>query len=325
MILGAYSRQRMSQRRSQTAKWALAAALVVGACGSATPARAAPCPPDPDRGPPTVFLKDRSANGDETPLADFKGPLPLLHIFEVSLVGSVENVSLQPPGGVPFRRDGTRTLIVAPTVAGPLAIAATWTEQRGNVTCEGSTTITLPIAPLTQRPRVRFTKFNATDRPLLEFTVRIARGQLAEVGLLTIRVKVGTRSFAPRGRVPALFTLPLAPLALDARPPRSGFLARRSARVRGFAIQGLSAFDEDNFEQIPVPLGGTGAQVKLSFDGTGRTVGGRYRRGVLARRGLVVEVVQGGRVLGRLSTGILCINPGNTVPRCRTPGYRTRS
>jgi hypothetical protein len=298
--------------------------LVLSACAGAEPTLAAPCPPGPNRASLEPWISDRSVGSESTPLRDVRGPFPVLHVFAVSLVGEIDNTNLTPPAGVPFRRDG-QTLIVAPKTAGPLPLAATWTEREGNGTCEGSTTVTLPIAPLTEKPRVRFTRFNATDRPLVEFTVRIARSQLATVGPLTIRVKVGTRSRAPGGRVPALFTLPVAPLELGAREPRSGLLARRSARVGGFFIRGLSAFDADNFEQIPVPSGGTGAQVKLAFDGTGRTVGGRYRRGVLARRGLVVEVVQGGRVLGRLSTGILCVNPGNTVPRCRLPGYRTRS
>jgi hypothetical protein len=92
-------------------------------------------------------------------------------------------------------------------------------------------------------------------------------------------------------------------------------------------VSALSAFDPSNNEQIPVPAGGTGAQATFFFDGTGPTVPSRlgpvYRDGVLSRRGLVVEVLQGGHLLGRLSTGILCEHPPNGGVYCRLPGYRS--
>jgi hypothetical protein len=313
-------------RRSRFACRAIALGL---AAVGLTPAGAlaAPCQPRPDRPTAEVWVEDRSSLQDEAmPLAQRRAPLPLLHAFRVSIVG-VDDVNIQAPAGVPFSRDG-HDLIVAPKVAGPLVLPATWTEPLGNGRCEDSSNITLQIAPLTERPRVRFTKFSAIDRPQLEFIVRIARGPLGDAGPIAIRARVGTRASAPRGKRKALFTLPLGLPALGAKKPLSGRLAFKRAKLRGFGIVGQSAFDETNFDQIPVPSGGgTGAQVTLDFDGTGRKVrsqfGSFYRRGVLARRGLVLEVVQRGRVLGRLSTGILCVNPGNTVPRCRTPGYRT--
>ena len=224
---------------------------------------------------------------------------------------------------MPFRRDG-QTLDHLPEGSlarcrspprGPNA-----RERHG----EGSTTVTLSIAPLTEKPRVRFSRFNASDRPLVEFTVRVARGQLSGNGGPDHDSREGRDTVSLRPVVStALFTLPIAGARRPGLPERPAGHARHESAEFSSAVS--SAFDPDNFaEQIPVPAGGTGGEVKLSFDGTGRTVNGR-RRGVLARRGLVVEVVQGGRVLGRLSTGILCVNPGNTVPRCRLPGYRTRS
>jgi hypothetical protein len=90
----------------------------------------------------------------------------------------------------------------------------------------------------------------------------------------------------------------------------------------------LSAFEPGNAYQVPVPSGGSGARITFVFDGTGRKLHNRfgtfYRTGVLARRGLDIEIVQDGRLLGRMGSGILCVSPRNTgFPHCRLPGYRT--
>jgi hypothetical protein len=291
---------------SRTTRLTLTAAVVLATAWTAQPALAAPCPPDRQ---PSVFVKD-VISSDEVLLETLRSSLPPLRTLDVALTGDIDNVNLQPPAGSTFRRDGTRALRIVPKAAGPLAIAATWTAPEGNGTCEGAMTITLPIGSLDRKPRVRFKRFNAIDRPLVEFTVLVDRGPFADGSPVTVRARVGTRAAPPGGRPPALFTLGLAPPeVLSGDPPRSGYLSRRSARRLGFVIRGLSAFDADNSEQVDVPLRGTAAQIKFGLDGS------RF-----ARRGLVLEIVQRGRVLGRLSTGILC-----SRARCRLPGYRTRS
>jgi hypothetical protein len=296
-------------------------------------AHAAPCPPGgPDRPGYTVYVKDANdLRDDATPIEERNKPLPLLHTFEVSMsfqqIGATTagDVDIEAPAGVPSRHDG-QTLEFAPQAAGQIVLTATWTETGVNPTCTGSATIPLQIAALSERPRVKFLRFSASDRPLIELTMRVARGALGDARPLVIRAKVGRRASAPSGTPGTLFTLPFGLPSFGTKPPRSGRLALRTAKRSGIAIRAQSVFDEQNFDQVPVPTGGTGAQVTLSFDGTGRKVrnqfGSFYRRGVLSRRGLVLEAVQGGKVLARLRTGILCVNPGNSVPRCRFPGYK---
>jgi hypothetical protein len=311
----------------------LAGAVVLGAPQAA---QADPCPPGgPDRPTYTVFVKDASDIQDEDgPLEERRKPLPLLHTFNVSMGfhemsgTQASPADIQAPAGVPSRHD-LHTLVFAPQSAGAITLTATWTETGIHPTCTGSATIPLQIAALSEPPRVKFVRFNASDRPLIGLTMRVARGALGDARPLVIRVKVGRRASAPSGRPGTLFTLPFGLPSFGTKPPRSGRLALRTAKRSGIAIKAQSVFDEQNFDQVPVPTGGTGAEVTLSFDGTGRKVrnqfGSFYRRGVLSRRGLVLEAVQGGKVLARLRTGILCVNPGNTVPRCRFPGYKTTS
>jgi hypothetical protein len=256
-----------------------------------------------------VYVED-VIESEELRLDSLRSPLPQLRAVDVTLSGGVDNVNLTPPAGLTFRRLSSRTLRIVPKAAGPLPIAATWTLTEAGETCEGAMTITLPIGALDRRPRVRFRRFNAIDRPLVEFTVLVDRGPFADGAPLTIRARAGTRAAPPSGRPPVLFTLGLAPpVVLTGDPPRSGYVSRRSARRLGFVIRGLSAFDEENSEQLDVPALGTAAELKFGLNGA-----------LLARRGLVVEIVQRGRVLGRLATGILC---GRM--RCQLPGYRTRT
>ena len=319
----------------RTRKSAPHAFLVVLVAVLAAPAAAfaAPCPPGgPDRPGYTVYVKDANdLQDDSTPIEERRKPLPLLHTFEVSMgfqqIGAtdVSGIDIEAPAGVPSRHDG-QTLEFAPPSPGQIVLTATWTETGVHPTCTGSTTIPLQIAALTERPRVKFIKFSASDRPLIQLTMRVAREALGDARPLVIRVKVGRRSSAPSGTPGTLFTLPFGLPSFGPKPPRSGRLALRTAKRSGIAIRAQSVFDEQNFDQVPVPTGGTGAEVTLSFDGTGRKVrnqfGSFYRRGVLSRRGLVLEAVQGGKVLARLRTGILCVNPNGSVPRCRFPGYK---
>jgi hypothetical protein len=304
----------------------------VGALATPTLAHAASCPVDPNRAPDTWFVRDQTTHQDLTD-AQIAQPIPLLHAYEVSLnpgtsSGYTQNndVLLSPPAGVPLTRDG-QSVIVAPKAAGPLPISASWTESTGNdPACSRTSALTLNVAPLTQRPQVRITKFVASGEPFVSFTVRVSRSAFGVADPIALRAKAGRRASAPRGRPHTLFTLPLGLPQFGSKPPRSGLLARHSAKLAGIRVSALSAFDEQNPEQINVPTGGTGAQVTFSFDGTGRKVHNRfgsfYRIGVLSRRGLLVQVVQDGHVLGQLRTGIKCVAFRTGGVRCLLPGYK---
>jgi hypothetical protein len=309
-------------------------AAVCAVLGAPASALAAPCPDDPERPADTWYVQDDTTHGDEWTGDQIARPLPLLHAYRVSLNPGVSRSStdvndlmLTPPDGVPLTRDG-HTVIVAPKSAGPLVITATWTEHSGfDPDCSRSASITLDIRALTERPVVRVKKFIATDRPLVILTVTVTRSPFGVAEPVTLRAKVGRKASAPSGTPKSLFSLPFGMPAFGTKAPSSGLLARRSAKLSGVKVSALSAFDPENVEQIPVPSGGTTAQATFFFDGTGRKVRNRfgsfYRTGVLARRGLLVDVVQGGTVLGTMRTGILCVNPRSGGPRCRLPGYRT--
>ena len=80
---------------------------MLGAFVDTEPALAAPCPPGPNRASFEPWIRDRSVlSSDSTPLKDFKGPLPVLHRYEVSLVGDIDNTSLTPPAGCPSDATG---------------------------------------------------------------------------------------------------------------------------------------------------------------------------------------------------------------------------
>jgi hypothetical protein len=297
-------------------------------------AAAAPCPADPNRSPDVWFVRDQTTHQDLTD-AQIARPLPLLHAYEVSLdpgmssgAASINDLLLTPPAGVAFKRDG-HSVILAPDTAGPLTTTASWTESNGvDPDCTRTSSLTLTIAALTQRPQVHITKHVYSDRPMVSFTVRVARSAFGMAAAIAIRAKVTRHASPPSGPARALFTLPLGLPPFGAQAPSSGLLAHRSVRVTGIGVSGVSAFDPLNTEQIPVPTGGTGAQVTLTFDGTGRKLHNRfgsfYRNGVLSRRGLAVQVVQDGTVIGQLRTGIICVNvPNHGAPRCHLPGYTT--
>ena len=297
-------------------------------------AHAAACADDPERPADSWYVQDETTHGDEWTGDQIARPLPLLHGYRVSLnpglsrsSTDVNDLVLTPPDGVPFTRDG-HAVIVAPQAAGPLVITATWTEHSGfDPDCSRSATVTLDIRALTERPTVRVTKFVATDRPLVSFTVTVTRSPFGVADPIVLRAKVGRKASAPSGRPKPLFSLPFGLPPFGSKAPSSGLFARRSASLGGVKVSARSAFDPQNVEQVPVPEGGTAAQATLVFDGTGRKVRNRfgsfYRNGVLSRRGLVVDVLQGESILGSMRTGILCVNPRGGGPRCRLRGYRT--
>ncbi len=309
-------------------------AVLGAALGGPAGAHAAVCPQDPQRPADTWYVTDATTHQELTP-AQIAGALAPLHSYRVSLSpgssssGSVQvsELVLTPPAGAAFTREG-HAVIVSAQSPGPLTISGSWSERDGvDPDCTRSATLTLNIAALSERPNLRFTRHIYSDRPLVDFTITVARGPLGVPDPVVVRAKVGGKASPPTGQHAVLFTLPLGLPPSGPAPPASGLLARRSAKLGGVRASGLSAF-ESNAYQVPVPAGGSGARITFAFDGTGRKVRNRfgsfYRQGVLARRGLDVEILQDGDLLGRLSTGILCVAPRNTgFPRCRLPGYRT--
>jgi hypothetical protein len=298
-------------------------------------AQASSCPQDPQRSSDTWYVTDETTH-EELTSEQLARPLPALHSYSVSLtpgspsasIVEVTELLLTPPAGVPFTREG-HSVITTPQTAGALVVSAAWTEHGGvGPDCTRAATLTLNIAPFTASPAVRFKRRVYSDRPLVDFTIAVTRDQLGNPDPIVVRAKVSGLASAPTGQLSVLFTLPLGLPPFGTTPPKSGLLAHRAGKLDGVQATALSAFDSDNVEQIAVPPGGTGARIDFSFDGTGRKlhnnrIGAFYREGVLARRGLAVELTQDGKLLGRLSTGIICASHhAQGPPRCQLPGYR---
>jgi hypothetical protein len=308
-------------------------AALLGVLATPALAHAAACSSDPNRSPDTWFVRDEVTHQDLTD-AQIAQPLPLLHSYEVSLnpgassgYSSNNDLLLNAPAGVPISRDG-HSLIVAPTAAGPLPISASWTETNGvDPACSRASVLNLNVGALSQTPAVRVSKFVASDRPFVSFTVTVSRGAFGIADPISLKARATKRASAPRRGARTLFTLPLGLPAFGSKPPRSGLSAHHRKKLAGITVAAFSAVDPDNFEQIPVPAGGSSAQATFSFDGTGRKVrnkfGSFYRNGVLSRRGLLMQVVQDGKLIGQLRTGIKCVNvPNHGAPHCRLPGYK---